>query len=328
MKEADIRPDSLMNENQRLLMEDIKKLMVHKHDFVEIPCPACESKNYKLVFEKGGFTFVSCKECETFFINPRPPFSILSEFYETSECIGHWKKIFSETEDSRKNQIFIPRVKMIVELCKKYNAPTNVLLDVGAGFGTFCEEIKKKDMFRKVIAVEPARDLAEVCRKRGLDVIEKPIEKIDLDEISVVTSFELIEHLFWPKDYVLACTKSLSKAGLLILTTPNIKGFDLLTLGKLSSNIAGPNHLNYFHPKSLSTLLQKCGLEIIEVLTPGKLDAELVRKKILTKEFDVTNQPFLQHVLIEQWELIGHAFQKFLSENTLSSHLWIVAKKK
>ena len=328
MKEEDIRPAQLMNENQELLAEDIKKLMMNKDDFVYIPCPACESRNYKVMFEKGGFTFVSCLECETYFINPRPTFSMLSEFYETSKCITHWKKIFSNTENSRRNQIFVPRAKMIIELCKKYNAPTNVLLDIGAGLGTFCEEIKKHGVFEKVIAVEPSHDLADACSQKGLDVIEKPIEKIHLEEVSLVTSFELIEHLFWPKDYVLACVRALSKGGLFILTTPNIKGFDLLTLGKLSSNIAGPNHLNYFHPKSLSKLLQSCDLEIIEVLTPGKLDAELVRKKILTKELDVTNQPFLQHTLIEQWDAVGNAFQNFLAENALSSHLWVVATKK
>lgn len=112
-----------------------------------------------------------------------------------------------------------------------------------------------------------------------------------------------------------------------ILTTPNIRGFDLLTLGKLSNNIGGPNHLNYFHPDSLSYLLERCGFKVIEILTPGELDAELVRKKILAGELDVSNCPFLKYILVDQWGTTGEIFQHFLAQNNLSSHLWIVARK-
>ena len=327
MEEENIRPDSLIRENHKLLLEDIQQLMTHSDEFVDVSCPACESNNYQFEFEKRGFNFVQCKECETYFINPRPSFELSLDFYENSKCIKHWKEIFSATEKVRRNEIFIPRAKRVVELCNKYRSPTDVLLDVGAGFGTFCEEITKLNAFKKVIAVEPSKDLAEACRQKNVAVIEKPIEKVELNTISAITCFELIEHLFRPKDFVQACAKRLSKGGLFIITTPNIKGFDLLTLGKLADGITGPNHLNYFHPKSLSRLLINCGFEIIQVLTPGKLDAELVRKKILADEFDVLNQPFLKHMLIDQWETTGKSFQNFLAENILSSHLWIVAKK-
>lgn len=143
----------------------------------------------------------------------------------------------------------------------------------------------------------------------------------------MITNFELIEHLFCPKDFVKSCYDALSSEGLLILTTPNIKGFDLVTLGKISTNIAGPNHINYFHPASLTLLLENSGFKVVEVLTPGKLDAELVRKKIISKELDITNNPFLQLILIDRWDEIGKNFQNFLSSNNLSSHMWIVAKK-
>jgi hypothetical protein len=98
-------------------------------------------------------------------------------------------------------------------------------------------------------------------------------------------------------------------------------------LGKLSDNVRDPNHLNYFHPKSLGHLLQRCGFNVIEVMTPGKLDAELVRKKILSGKFDVSNRPFLKYILIDRWEAVGEAFQRFLADNGLSSHLWMVAKR-
>jgi len=328
MREEDIRPQDLMLENQRLREEDAKNITKYKNEFVLVPCPACESNNYEFMFEKEDFSFVMCKDCETCFINPRPTIEKLAEFYENSKCLKHWKKFFSLTEHSRRKNIFEPRAERVIYLCKKYNVSNNVLADIGAGFGTFCEEIKKFNYFRRIIAIEPSKDLADACKRKGMDVIEKPIEKTDLEEVDVITNFELIEHLFHPKDFVISCARALSKNGLFILTTPNIKGFDLLTLGKLSTNIAGPNHMNYFHTTSLSNLLQKCGFDIIETLTPGKLDAELVRKKVLNKEFSIDNQPFLKYILIDEWERLGDSFQHFLSDHGLSSHLWIVARKK
>jgi hypothetical protein len=84
-------------------------------------------------------------------------------------------------------------------------------------------------------------------------------------------------------------------------------------------------HLNYFNPRSLALLLKSHGFNILEVQTPGKLDAELVRKKALTGDHDLSEQPFLKQILIDKWEAVGERFQNFLSENGFSSHMWIVA---
>tara|TARA_B100000315_G_scaffold235618_1_gene250710 strand:- start:87 stop:260 length:174 start_codon:yes stop_codon:yes gene_type:complete len=49
-------------------------------------------------------------------------------------------------------------------------------MEVGAGFGTFCEEIKAKAFFGQIIAIEPIPALAESCREKSLKVIEKPFQ--------------------------------------------------------------------------------------------------------------------------------------------------------
>ena len=85
--------------------------------------------------------------------------------------------------------------------------------------------------------------------------------------------------------------------------------------------------MNYFNPKSLAGLLVQSGLEILESFTPGKLDADLVRNKILAGEFDVTKQPFLRKVLIDEWESLGAPFQDFLVQQGMSSNMWVVARK-
>src|SRR5439155_26773943 len=108
----------------------------------------------------------------------------------------------------------------------------------------------------------------------------------------VVAAFEVIEHLFSPHDFLTACRDRLAPGGLVVLTCPNVRGFDVSVLGPVSDTV-DVEHLNYFHPDSLCRLLERCGLTPLEALTPGELDAELVRKKALAGQFDLSGQPFL-----------------------------------
>jgi hypothetical protein len=65
----------------------------------------------------------------------------------------------------------------------------------------------------------------------------------------------------------------------------------------------------------------------VEAETPGRLDAELVRKKALSGEFPLVGQPFLRRVLVDEWDRLGDPFQDFLTEHGLSSNMWLVARR-
>lgn len=328
MKERDIRPENLLMKVLELHEEDVKQLMTQKNKFVEVSCPCCESNKNIHEYEKEGFDFVKCCKCNTVYITPRPTVDMLSNFYATSESMKFWNDIlFPETELYRKNNLFEERANKVLSLCNKYINNFNKIVDVGAGYGTFCEVMKEKNIFKEVIAVEPSIGLAETCTKRGINTINLPIEKVNLENVSVITNFEVIEHLFNPRDFVNSCADILPKDGLLVITTPNIEGFELNMLKTLSPNIGGPDHLNYFTPKSLCILLENCGFEVLEISTPGKLDAELVRKEILRGNLDLGKENFIYHILVDNWEYVKDSFQMFLSENNLSSHMWAVAKK-
>ncbi|HEY9619566.1 MAG TPA: class I SAM-dependent methyltransferase [Crinalium sp.] len=330
LKESEIRPDELMKAQAERLAADIQRLLRHKHEFVCVNCPACSSSRYHKAYEKYEIQFIVCEQCETVYANPRPRPEHLDEYYRESENYAYWNQyIFPASEAARREKIFKPRVQKVIDICRRFNVPTHTLLEVGAGFGIFCEEIQKTGIFQQVIGVEPTPDLAQTCRDRGLHIIEKPIEQIHFnpdEPIDVIVNFEVIEHLFSPQDFLVKCYELLSPGGIFIVTCPNVKGFDLVTLKEQSSAVDN-EHINLFNLESLAQLLETCGLEVIEKQTPGRLDAELVRKKVLSGEFDLSQQPFLKQILIDEWETKGEAFQNFLSDNNLSSNMLLVAKK-
>lgn len=318
-------------EQQRVeTLIDIGRLLSRRREFVRVDCPACGAKDADPKFEKNGINYVDCATCRTFYVNPRPTADLLEWFYRGSPNYAYWNKVvFPATESARLEKIFVPRVDRVLDVCRKHGIGQDALLEIGAGFGTFCSEVKRRGAFSRVVALELTPDLAKTCRERGLEVLEQPVEKIEAGEgaqFDVVASYEVIEHLFAPADFIAQAVRLIRPGGVLILTCPNGQGFDVETLGSVS-NTVDHEHLNYFNPESLSGLLRRNGLEILESQTPGRLDADLVRNKILSGSFDVSRQPFLRKVLIEEWDSFGQPFQDFLVRGGLSSNLLIVARK-
>jgi SAM-dependent methyltransferase len=328
--ENDIRPKRLMDEARILALVDAGRMLTKRRDFVYVNCPACDSTASHKKFDKLGLNYVECTECSTMYINPRPSKEVLGWFYKGSVLYPYWNKhIFPASEHARRENIFVPRVDRVLEFCNKYQIKTDSLLEVGSAFGTFCLEMKSRNRFTRITGIEPTPALAQNCREKGIEIIEKPIEDIvsaEMDEYDVVANFEVIEHTFSPREFIMQCSSFLKPGGLFIATCPNGKGFDFITLGSLCSNI-DHEHLNYLNPESFSGLLKCCGFEILEVLTPGRLDAELVRNRILSGEYDVSQNIFLRQILIDKWPDIGETFQTFLSNNGLSSSMWIAARR-
>ncbi|HEB72925.1 MAG TPA: methyltransferase domain-containing protein [Nitrospirae bacterium] len=281
------------------------------------------------MFEKYSFSFAGCDDCKTIYMSPRPSIAVMSDYYLNSENYKFWaERIFPSTEAARKEKIHKPWLKRIIGYCEKYMVPKGVIVEVGPGFGTFASVVKDSNIFEKIVAIEPTPEMASACRNRGIDVVEKRIEDIDdsLKDVDVLVSFETIEHLFDPRIFLCRAASLLKKGGLLVLSCPNGLGFDISLLGPVSWAVDS-EHVNLFNPKSLSRLVDSCGFETLDVETPGRLDAEFVREASLRGEHDLSCDKFLRKVLLDEWDTLGWPFQKFLAENGLSSHMWLVARK-
>jgi SAM-dependent methyltransferase len=330
LSEEQIRPKELMRGQRKAMLTDVDRLLSRRKDFIPVFCPACEGKDHDYTFEKRGITYVTCGKCGTLFVNPRPSLAVLDWFYRGSLNYAYWNKVvFPSSEQARRERIMVPRANQVLEICNQFRVRTGSLLEVGAGFGTFCQELQSRNLFKRIVAVEPTPDLANTCRNKGIETIELPIEKILFeasDLFDVIVNFEVIEHLFSPRSFLDQIRKVLRPGGLLILSCPNGEGFDIKTLCAISDTI-DHEHLNYFNARSISIMAEASRFQVLDIFTPGKLDAELVRNKILDGEYRLTNQPFLERVLIDDWDRLGQPFQTFLAENGLSSNMWMVARK-
>ncbi len=219
MKESDIRKREVLNKYLELVRIDAERIFNDRSKFYEIPCPACTCYDYDVQFEKIGFRYVQCTKCDTLFVNPRPARENLMEIYVDSPSTKFWTdEFFLPMAEARREKIFKPRVNYIVEKFQEIKKGT--IGDIGAGFGIFAEELKKIWQGASIIAIEPSKDMAEICRKKGLSVIELPVEDIDplIYRFDLLTAFELFEHLQDPESFIKHIFNLLKPSGYFYMT--------------------------------------------------------------------------------------------------------------
>ncbi len=324
--ENDIRPDNLTEKMQDSLNADIKFLADRRADFCEVLCPACMTKNNDVELTKHGFSYVECSKCKMLYVSPRPTAEILSEFYPNSKQYQFFNDyIFPASAEVRRKRIFVPRVKKVLEYCDKYGIEKGKLIEIGTGYGIFCEEIVKTGLFEDIVGVEASDSLAQTCAGNGYRLYNGLLEDLVIPEkFNVVVAFEVLEHIFNPQSFLEKIFGLMCNNSVLMLTFPAWGGFDTSILREHSSSI-DHEHLNYFNEKSISLLLHSVGFEVLEISTPGELDVELVRKATLKNE--LTLPKFIKNICIDSYDELGAKFQNFLKENKLSSHMMVVAKK-
>jgi 2-polyprenyl-3-methyl-5-hydroxy-6-metoxy-1,4-benzoquinol methylase len=327
LSEHELCPDDLLAGQEVAFARDIARLQARRDEFVAVDCPACGGTDRHAAFAKFGFDFATCVACATIYMTPRPSPAIMAAYYANSENYAYWARhIFPASEAARREKIHKPWLERVIGYCRSHGIARGTLVEVGPGFGTFAALASASGAFDRVIAIEPTPEMAAACRTRGVDVIERRIEDIgrELGAVDVLVSFEVIEHLFAPKLFLAQCARLVRPGGLIVLSCPNGQGFDIAQLGAAALAVDA-EHVNLFNPASLARLVEAHGFTVLEVTTPGRLDAEFVREAALKGEIALDR--FLHRVLVEEWDRLGWPFQQFLAANGLSSHMWLAARR-
>ena len=326
MKEEEIRKRGVFNRYLELVAEDVSHFFSDKKNFVTIDCPACGSSKLTHEFKKTGFSYMTCDKCDTLFVNPRPRFEDLMRFYASSKSTSFFvNDFFKPVAEARREKIFRPRVEYVVERFKQQ--PPDVIGDIGAGFGIFLEELRKVWPERQLVAIEPSEEMALICRKKGFEVLPSAVEDVKTHEnaFDLLTSFELFEHLYDPETFLRQVRRLLKPGGYFLLTTLSGQGFDIQLLWEKSKSVSPPHHLNFFNPSSISGLIERCGLEVIEAATPGRLDWDIVDGMV--SQEGVSAGRFWDAFARKGTPSAKEALQRWISDNGFSSHLRVLAQR-
>jgi SAM-dependent methyltransferase len=327
MKEAEIRPQKLFNEYLALAEKDVARFFGDQSVFVEVPCPACNSEAFTSGLEKLGFRYVVCSDCGSLYQSPRPTTDMVNTYYRESAAVKFWgTRFFRETAEARRAKLFRPRAQLVDQWSERVGLTgSRSFADVGSGYGIFLEEVARLGRFEKVIGIEPAPNLAAVCRERGFDIVEKPVEEVEDLQVSFATAFEVLEHVYDPVAFLESVRRILAPGGLLLFTTLTVSGFDIQVLWEHSKSVHPPHHINLISVNGMRRVVERSGFELLDLRTPGKLDVDIVHN-IVTEDPTIPLDRFSRMIVLESDEEVREAFQRFLQENQLSSHICVVAR--
>ena len=322
MKEEDIRPQAIFDEYLRLASLDAAKYFGSaKRE--EICCPACGG-NGTFIFEKHGFAYEECPNCQTIFVTPRPDVVAFFNYYQNSDSAKYFATTFYKaTETARRDRLWKPKVLEVKSILDKYHLQDFEIVDIGGGYGIFAEEYKRTTQ-APITIIEPGPDLANICRQKGFPVIQKFLEKVNQGDLSELpkafVSFELFEHLHNPSLFFKQLRSLMRSGDLFIFTTLSGTGVDIRALWDASNSIS-LQHLNFFNPHSVRIFLEHVGMRTLEIKTPGKLDLDILSNNY-TKIKDQFWKSFLAQATIPERD----AWQTFISEHGYSSHMWVVCQ--
>lgn len=329
MKEEEIRPQALFNRYLGIVRADMARYFGDPSEFVTVPCPACESPRATPAFVKLGFPFVTCDACGSLYASPRPTSAALDRYYTESESVRFWSsEFYRQTQEARREKIFRPRAHLVAELAKGGELPgTDTFADIGSGFGIFLEEVARVGVFREIVGIEPAPNMAVECRKRGFRTVESSLEAVPAGTLraDLAASFEVLEHVFDPATFLRGAHGILREGGVVLLTTLTVSGFDLQVLWNESKSIHPP-HINLLSVEGMRLLAERSGFEVVAITTPGQLDVDIV-KNALAERPDLQVPRFVRHLIERRGPEVHREFQRFLQDHHLSSHVRLILRK-
>lgn len=323
LHETDIRPPALMSEFKRLSLLDASNYFGDPSKLVEVVCPACDSAEKDIAFKKNEFLYNKCCECESLYVSPRPTKEALDEYYTDSSAshyrVDHFAK---KTAEARRIHLLRSHAMWLGRMVDEVGNPeARTYVDAGTQSIQIFDAIKGLGIFDTLYSFSPLPSLDKECEKLGVQVAREP-----LASIGAITAMSQLENRFSPLDYLKCLGDMLIDKGILTFTTRTVSGFDMQVLWEKTPYIFVPEHLNLLSVEGISILIDRCGLEMVELSTPGQLDLEMALHAA-EGDSSIKLPSFVEYMLKHRCEETLIDFQEFLQKHRLSSHVRVAVAK-
>lgn len=234
-------------------------------------CLVCSSDKLKdLETYKSNF-LCKCQSCGFVFSKRIPSEQELIEHY-----MGYGRNDYL-------SPVTIKRYNELLDQFEKYRK-TNRILDVGCGIGYFLEEAKKRGW--EVFGTEYTDLAVNICREKGIEMNQGVLNPSDYspESFDIITSFEVIEHIYNPREELQNFNTLLRKGGMVYVTTPNFNSLLRYRLKNNYDNICYPEHLSYYTPKTIKKAFKQAGFQINKIETTGISITRLRRGKGISNQ--------------------------------------------
>ena len=144
------------------------------------------------------------------------------------------------------------------------------ILDIGCSSGAFLSAMRGPAWELHGIEMEPATaERARASTSAEVFVGDVMAAPYPPNRFDVITCFDVLEHVYDPRQFLTKVQTWLKPDGILYLTTPNIDAWEARLLGSYWFGLEQPRHLTLFSPHSLRVLMTDVGLTQVIVRTPA-----------------------------------------------------------
>jgi SAM-dependent methyltransferase len=230
----------------------------------------------------NDFDIVDCEACGFRHVLQLPTPEALKAAYSESYYRDEKPTYLARAqEDAAWQQLaWDDRLSLFEELLERDPSRPFSVLDIGCGPGWFLKAAADRGW--KSQGVEPSRQAAAHAQSLGLDILNIMFDEAhaaQADRADVVHLNNMLEHVADPIGLLKLAIARAWPGGLVCVGVPNdYNGLQeaVRAGGAAPWWLAPPHHLNYFDFDSLSALLSKLGLEVMESLTSFPMELFLL----------------------------------------------------
>lgn len=320
---TDIRPQRQHDAYQKLADGDRDAVVsASRGRWVARKCPGCDADAAAILYAAEGFDYHRCLVCSTVYLKNIPPAEILDDYYRNAKSSSHFHEhILLPSSEVRKKTLFEPRVKTV----KEY-AAGGIWLDVGCAIGTSLEAIQAAGFDARGIELNAVA--RKIATDKGLKVEACDVSGLGWEDnsIKVISLFEVLAHVVNPLQTLNSCARLLDQCGILMLTTPNVAGYEYQVLENHHPNMHFP-FLNLFSFATLARMVSDCGFEIISHVTPGNNDLATIGE-VMAKGLNCGLTDLEKRLILNLQDSEARDLQLLIKRLSLSGHQQIIARPK
>ena len=150
-------------------------------------------------------------------------------------------------------------------LLAEYSNPGKVL-DIGCGNGSKLSKLSDGYIpygieISKSLSIQANLFFKQYGGSCANDPAINGLRKIKDNSFSAITLYCYLEHELKPLEVLKECYRILEPSGIIIIKVPNFNSVNRHIMRKKWCGFRFPDHLNYFTPKSLNSILRKAGFE-------------------------------------------------------------------
>ncbi len=227
----------------------------------EFACPLCKGTEKVPFLAYKDYPLFECRNCSL--VSPNIDMVKLEEInYHESELVEEdIRREIISTFEYRKRTFGPERLAYFKEILPRFVPKEEYLLDIGCGPGYLLSFLKDEGISARGLEVNSL--CVEHCKGLELDVSDTDLEQEPNNTYSLITMFDVLEHLPNPIGFLSTIRKKLKANGHLLAYTPNIHSLSTHLMGGEHNMIAVFNHLCFYDKNSLDFLAERSGFTVV-----------------------------------------------------------------